>query len=295
MTAAPKCFRMLRAAALALAIAAGPAAPAAAEPAFAWDNPLDMPPGVATYIPVQSVFSDSGTNPVFDSVTFGTTAYIDPSRSGFGSVPSGFSSGADRGELLVVTMLTNAELNALDPLPDNPFTFTADVTMTNDEGQTASATLTFETTYARTTDEGSQDPPPPVFLRSGSAVTADPGGTLTFDVNGLFDNAGTNPRFTAVGVEAFASDFASAALVAGSNDTEFTVTVATSAELSALETPPPATFGFTVDVEMTNDAGHEASGVIVLETTYVRVEPQAPPPLPPPGSIGATGGLGGDR
>ena len=48
-------------------------------------------------------------------------------------------------------MLTNAELNALDPRPDNPFTFTADVTMTNDEGQTASGTLTFETTYDRIT------------------------------------------------------------------------------------------------------------------------------------------------
>ena len=80
------------AAALALALAvAGLAAPAAAEPAFAWDDALDMPPGAETYIPVQGVFTDSGTNPVFNSVTFSTTTYIDSSRSGFGSVPSAAS------------------------------------------------------------------------------------------------------------------------------------------------------------------------------------------------------------
>ena len=44
--------------------------------------------------------------------TFSTTTYID----GGGSVdPS-----ADTGDILIVAVLTNDELNALDPRPDNP-------------------------------------------------------------------------------------------------------------------------------------------------------------------------------
>ena len=42
---------------------------------------------------------------------------------------------------------SQAQLNALASPPDWRFEVTVDVTMTNDEGQTATGTLTFVTTY----------------------------------------------------------------------------------------------------------------------------------------------------
>lgn len=45
--------------------------------------------------------------------------------------------------------MTSAELSALSPQPPNPFEVTVDLTMENDEGQTASGTITFSTTWVR--------------------------------------------------------------------------------------------------------------------------------------------------
>ena len=44
---------------------------------------------------------------------------------------------------------TEAQLNALASPPDWRFEVTVEATMTNDEGQTATGTLTFVTTYTR--------------------------------------------------------------------------------------------------------------------------------------------------
>ena len=44
---------------------------------------------------------------------------------------------------------TDAELSALLPPPASPFTVDDTVTMANDDGRTASDTVTFETTYER--------------------------------------------------------------------------------------------------------------------------------------------------
>ena len=141
--AMPKCFR---AAALALPIALGPGAPAAAEPTLSLTDPIDVAPNQHTVVPATAIFSDFGTNATYTSVTFSTTEYLDTSRSGVGTL-HGSPSLTGSGGHLSVTVLTNDELNALDPKPPSPFTFTADVALTNSEGETASTTLTFQTAY----------------------------------------------------------------------------------------------------------------------------------------------------
>lgn len=190
-----KLFRALRAAALALLAAVVLATPAAAEPAFSQTDSISVSPGGEIRVPVRDVFADSGTNPVFNSFTFSTTAYIDSSLTGFASGTSGAVSGADTGDVLIVTVLTNDELNALDPRPDSPFTFTADVTMTNDESQTASGTLTFKTAYDRaSTSEPSQPDEPVEPTISGAHVRHAPVSALvSASADTAFDNAGTKP------------------------------------------------------------------------------------------------------
>ena len=59
-------------------------------------------------------------------------------------------------DFVFVTVKSNAELNAMASPPDNPFTFTAEVTMTNDAGQTATGTITYRTHYAKDSDEGQE-------------------------------------------------------------------------------------------------------------------------------------------
>ena len=49
--------------------------------------------------------------------------------------------------ILFLRTKTDAELSAMTPPPPSPFTVDVTVTMTNDEDQTASGTITFETTY----------------------------------------------------------------------------------------------------------------------------------------------------
>ena len=183
-----KHLRVLGGAALVLAAAVGPAA---AEPEFLWTDTLRLnTDSGGIYIPVKGAFSDFGTNPVYNSVTFSTTAYINSSKTGFGPSHYSIDPNAETGELLAVVILSDQELVAMQPQPDNPFTFTADVTMTNDEGETASGTFTFEVTWSPY-----RAPPLPAFKGLGT-ITAAPGEMLTYEVADLFDNEGTDPTFS---------------------------------------------------------------------------------------------------
>ena len=178
-----KRFRVLRAAALALPIAVGFAAPAtaAAVPTIVEGRTVNAPAGVRIGVDAEGSFDNAGTNPQITDAVFTASEYHSVLE-----VVSG---------RLFVRAKTNAELNALPLPPPNPFTIDVTVTMANDEGQTASGTITFSTTYDRTV--GLTLSPPiapaatPTFSHSGT-VTASPGATLTYSVGELFDNAGTN-------------------------------------------------------------------------------------------------------
>ena len=260
-------------AAMALMLAA--AAPAvhgslapATEPSFSQTETISASPGVTVTLTVEDLFDNAGTNPVFQGVGYHVSTYLDPFGTG---LP--LEGPADE---WTVTVLSDEDLNALSPPPSSPFTFKADVTMENDEGQTASGTVTFQTTYQRdasTPLTPSEPEEAPSFSQTVS-VTAHPGVPVTLAVDSVFDNAGTNPRFTGA---TFNTTTYLDRTVSGISDTEpadeLTVAVLTAAELNALSPPPPTPFSFYVNVTMENDEGQTASGFITFRTIYSRIAP----------------------
>ena len=173
------------------------------------------------------------------------------------------------------------ELNALSPPPPSPFTVTVEVTMANDEGQTATATLTYQTSYDR--DEPAAEPPAQPTLRPtppGQTVgrRAPPGVLVIASAaqpnNGVFDNAGTNPRITTAVFSTTA--YYNTHMVR--RDRLFVEAKSTD-ELNALSPPPPSPFTVTVEVTMTNDEGQTATATLTYKTSYDRVEPTPEPPV----------------
>ena len=251
-----KCFRALCAAVLTAAF--GFAAPAAAAPALSDDNDVYAPAGVRISIDAESSFDDAGTNPRFTSATFSTTAYY--SRAELD----------DNGRLWVQAK-TADQLNAMTPPPDTPFTVDADVTMTNDEGETASGTITFRTAYERSTT--ASPPPDPTFTQTGT-IDAAPGERVIVSVADTFDNAGTNPRFRGIGTAS--SDYVDSFGFYPDKMVEESeavyVTAKTAGQLNAMTPPPDSPFTVQFDVEMVNDEGQSASGTLTFRTTYARVK-----------------------
>ena len=249
-----RCFRALCAAALAAAF--GFAAPAAAEPVFLDDGELQAAPGVLTSAGASTWFDNAGTNPRFTSATFSTTAYYNRAE-------------LDRNGRIWVEAKTADQLNALATPPTANFAVTIDVEMTNDEGETASGTISCRTQYARTAPAA---PPDPTFTQTGN-IDAAPGQRVIVSVTDAFDNAGTNPRFTSI---TGSSDYvAERGFHPDKNADEsgsISVTVKTAAELNAMDSPPASLFTVQFDVEMTNDAGQTASGTLTFSVTYTQTD-----------------------
>ena len=260
-----RCKGGLPAALAALALMLGAAAPAAhgstaPAPSFKESNsPANAPPGILISIQADWFFDNAGTNPKITEAVFSTTEYYDTHAIG-------------ANDFLFVQTKTSAELSALSPQPPNPFEVTVDLTMENDEGQTASGTLTLQTTYERT----SSTPSPPddsgtPTLSQTEDINAPPGETLTITVEDLFDNAGTKPVFDGVGWHNTAYLGIDTGLPVSGPADELTVIVLTNAELNALASPPEDNpFKFKADVTMSNDEGETASGTITFSTTWVR-------------------------
>ena len=259
-------LRALRAAALALPLAFGLAAPAAAEaPAFSMTDTKYAAPGIQLSVPAEFAFDNAGTNPRFTAAEFSTTEYYD--RHALEEVESYEG-------VLVLRAKTSAELNALAAPPPSPFTVTVDVTMTNDEGQTASGTITFETAYER---DGPEQPDEtetaPTFTETEPRV-APPGQLVSITPRNAFDDAGTNPRITAA--EFSTTNYYDVHLLttSGVNEGIVFVQAKTAADLNALAAPPSSPFTVAVDVTMANDEGQTASGTLIFETVYERDEPE---------------------
>ena len=112
---------------------------AVAGPTFrSWNASFDFYPDNSYRIPAGAhLFTNAGTNPRFTEAVFSTMDYY---RSGSTGIRDG---------VLVVTTKSTAELNALSSPPPEPFRVTVGMTMTNDEGHTATGTFAFRTTYPR--------------------------------------------------------------------------------------------------------------------------------------------------
>ena len=247
-------------AALALSAASGSAALAAGQPYKIYSL---APPGSLVTVDPARYFLH-GTNPRFTEATFSTTEYYSSHEISDGQ--------------LLVQVKTDAELNALSPPPPARFTVTATVTMTNDEGLTASSMIEFQTEYRRNAPTLPQPggPPAPTFIQQSGAAIAPPGHLMSTQAHQWFDNAGTNPRITDA-VFSTTEYYKEHSISRGFLWFE----VKSTAELNALPSPPPSPFRVDVTVTMTNDEGRTASGTITFETEYVRAaaaEPSQPTP-----------------
>ncbi|MCY4591692.1 MAG: hypothetical protein OXE86_14235 [Alphaproteobacteria bacterium] len=142
------------AAALAAAVLMLGGTPAAAEPTFKTDYAnVGAPAGYYITVGAEYHFNNQGTNPKFTDVSFSTTEWYS-------------DSGITSDGRIFVEIKTADDLNALSSPPPTPFTATA--TMTNDEGETASGTFTFETYWARQEDTSSTPSgPAPSLPRHG--------------------------------------------------------------------------------------------------------------------------------
>ncbi len=261
--AGSKRFRMPWAAALVLPVAVGLAAPAAAVPEFAYSSlTINTSSGASYRVPVRGAFLNSGANPRYTKATVSNEDYIEDHS---------FIEVETEADTFAVEIKTAAALSALDPPPSSPFTFTADVEMTNDEGKTASGTLTFSVTYTQV----SASPPPPPAWTATETVAASAGQQIIFNAGDLFDNAGTNPRFTGFGGDAtYIADHGFHPNKDVDESDRAFVTFKTAADLNAMSPPPPSPFEAEINVAMTNDEEQTASGTLTFSVTYARTTAQ---------------------
>ena len=218
---------------------------------------LNAPPGILISTSTDDCFDNPGTNPVFTAVTFSTTEFYDTAEIRTGYVSLRAKSAAD--------------LRALPEPPSNPFEVEAAATMTNDEGQTATATFTYRTGYDTREPETV-----PVFIPQDK-IDAPVGIYVQKYPARMFHNAGTNPRLTEANFST--TEYYDDHLIV---DGHLRVRAKSDGDLNALSSPPSSPFEVTVDVKMTNDEGEAASGTLTFATTYDTDAPATLPGAPKP-------------
>ena len=241
------------------------------------DAGLSAPPGILVSTAPFMDFDNAGTNPRYTGVVFSTMEYYDATVA------------AIRDGRVWVRAKTAAELNALASPPTNPFTVTAQATMTNDERQTATGTLTFETRYLRAPTPGAQpgaSPGTTPTVKSDAGLNAAPGTLVSTAPLTDFDNAGTNPRYTGV---VFSTMEYYDATVPAIRHGRVWVRAKTAAELNALASPPTNPFTVTAQATMTNDERQTATGTLTFKTSYNRSPTSGPTPSQPSGTLPSMG------
>ncbi len=261
-----------RSVALAAALAAGlllDGAPAAAEPVFVPQDTYSLSAGrLHSFGPdvVNDYFENAGTNARFTDASFSTTVYFDEAYLG-----------SDGG--IYITTKTAADLNALPSPPPSPFTVALTVTMANDEGETASGTLSLETTYRRL-DASSTPPPQPAFkstCQTNGYQEAPPGKLISTGTEGCFDSEGTDPQFTAV-IFSTGEYYDKAEVVGG----RVYVQAKSAEDLRALPNQPRSPFEVTATATMTNDEGQTATADLVYRTRYDFIDSEVVKSTPKP-------------
>ena len=236
------------------------------------------PYGTLISTTIDKVFLNAGTNPRFTDAVFSTMEYYDQDRTKIDN---------DR---VFVDVKTAEELNALPSAPPSPFTVTANLTMTNDEGETVTGTMSYVTEYLRNPTPGAtptapsdapQETPTPKTDATVNVSTV--GILISIDPEEAFDNLGTNPKFTAG--QFSTEDYFKDSPLNGVANGRLYFWFKTAAELNDLPSPPPSPFTVTATVTMTNDEGHTATGSVNLVAEYARDATPAPPadtPKPTP-------------
>ena len=128
---------------LMLTAAPAVASPAPETPTCTQEMKIPTPPGSMILIHAEGVCENVGTNARFTSVVF--------SHSELFATPYWEEeTGLNEDHHVVLKMRNTEQLSALASRPPRSFTVTATVTMTNDEGDTATATVIYETTWSST-------------------------------------------------------------------------------------------------------------------------------------------------
>ena len=210
------------------------------------------------------LFDHAGTNPKFTNAYFLFNEYLDEYY---------IATDVDGNSRLYLRVMSADALNALPSPPSNPIHTPVTVSITNDEGQTFTRSVTFETRYRRIASYG-PGPGQPTAVARTTPFLAPPdsnAGIFPFDV---FDNAGTNPVFTEVSFST--TDYYSEFGIHDRPGTFFHgsiyLRVKSNDQLNDLPSPPPSPFEVKATMTMTNDEKQTATATLTITTEYLRDE-----------------------
>ena len=229
--------------------------PAPADPTPVSGIKVGSPAGMLVEIYVDFVFTNRGTNPRFTKAVFSNPEYLD---SDYPQVTS------DR---VFWKVKRHEELNSMSSPPSSPFTNTAKLSMTNDEGAIAENEITIETLYAKKTTDTT--PPPRIKPTPKAEITINAPANILIGTkaDNVFDNPGTNAKITHATFSTLDYyDTTSTKILEG----RVFVKVKTVADLNALPSPPPNPFTVTGWLTMTNDEGDMVGITVTYKTTYNR-------------------------
>ena len=247
---------------------------------------IDSPPGKLVAVRATRIFNsdrandeDLGPGANLTGIEWSTLDYTDTDQI-HGLLDGG---NYDRGSFIEILdrvyheTLSEDALNALDDPPPSPFKIVATVSMENDDGKTATCDFEFRSSYTIEPDEPDEpeqatapaDPPggptpvqPPTL--KVTETNAPPGVTSTIFPEFLFDNPGTNLRFT--DVEFDTTEYYNMDRT-GFSAGLLEVTAKTEEELEAL-LDPPNLFRVRVTISVRNDEGATGSGTVLYKTEW---------------------------
>ena len=225
---------------------------------------VNAPAGTLVSYTASGMFDGAGTNPKFTNAYFLFNKYLE--QYYIGTDPH------DGTSRLYLRVMSADALNALPSPPSNPIHTPVTVSITNDEGQTFTRGVTFQTRYRRIASYGPGPGQPTVVART-TPFLAPPGSTVGISPHDVFDNAGTSPVFTEVSFST--TDYYQRFRI---HDTPrdyqthgtISLTVKDNDQLNALPSPPPSPFEVEATLTMTNDEKQKATATLTITTQYLR-------------------------
>ena len=225
---------------------------------------VSAPAGTLVSYTASGIFEDAGTNPKFTGVYPLFDEYIEQYYTG--------TDPADGTSRFYLRVMSADALNALPSPPSNPIHTMVTVSITNDEGQTFTRSITFETRYRRIASYG-PGPGQPTAVARSTLFMAPPGSTVGISPHDVFDHAGTNPVFTEVNFST--TDYYQEFKIHDSPRDYHThgtisLTVKDNDQLNALPSPPRSPFQVIATLTMTNDEKQTATARLGITTQYLR-------------------------
>ena len=151
------------------------------------------------------------------------------------------------------------------------------MTVTNEDGQTFSRNVTYQTRYLRIERHVPGSGQPTAVTRT-TPFLAPPSSTVYIYPPDVFDSVGTNAVFTEVTFSPTnaPSDYYTESKILDRPGTHYhgaiKLTVKSNRQLNALPSPPSDSFDVTATLTMTNDEEQTATATLTIGTQYLRDE-----------------------